>query len=119
MAIRRNAFRKRGQGYSDYGVFIRCCRQDMSATTIRLFYLENGEINLGFSVNREEFLIPVGVALKALWDTSDRILYQSICSAAVDGTEFFYSARAELLLRKLVSCRASTCFLRVRCVVFC
>ena len=101
MAIRRNAFRKRGPGYSDCGVFIRCCRPDMSACTVRLFYLENGQVNLGFSANREEFFIPVGIVLKALWETSDRVLYESICSAAVDGTEFFYSARAELILRKL------------------
>jgi DNA-directed RNA polymerase I subunit RPA2 len=101
MAIKRNAFRKRGQGYSDYGVFVRCCRPDMSAVTVRLFYLENGEVTFGFSVNREEFLVPVGIVLKALWETSDKVLFESICSAAVDGNEFFYSSRAELILRKI------------------
>ena len=101
MAIRRGAFKKRGSNYTDYGVFMRCCRRDMSAVTVRLFYLESGEVNLAFAVNREEFLVPVGVILKAFWDASDRTLYESVCSAAVAGTEFFYSARAELLLRKL------------------
>ena len=101
MAVRRNAFRKRGTGYSDYGVYIRCCRQDMSASTVRLFYLESGEVTLSFSVNREEFLIPVAYVLKSLWAASDREIYETICSAAIDENKSFYSARAELMLRKL------------------
>ncbi|GLJ25400.1 hypothetical protein SUGI_0486220 [Cryptomeria japonica] len=58
----------------------RCTRADQSSVTNRLYYLHNGSANLGFSMRRREFLIPVGIVLKALIDTSDREIYLQLTS---------------------------------------
>lgn len=103
MAVKRATFKKRGPTFSEYGVYMRCCRADMSAATVKLHYMENGEVNLAFSINRREYFVPVGIFLKALWDASDKMLYEVMCSAASEGNELFYSTRAEIILKSLVT----------------
>ncbi|KAJ0974432.1 hypothetical protein J5N97_016397 [Dioscorea zingiberensis] len=76
----RKSFRNRGDGYSDKAVVIRCVREDQSSVTIKLYYLHNGSARLGFWIGGREFLLPVGIILKALIDTNDREIYVSLTS---------------------------------------
>lgn len=78
MALVRPRFRERGDGYSNKAVLIRCVREDQSSVTIRLYYLQNGSARLGFSIKRREYLLPVGIILKALIDTNDYEIYTSL-----------------------------------------
>ncbi|KAI3838296.1 hypothetical protein MKW92_041658, partial [Papaver armeniacum] len=76
--VERNSFRVKQDGYTDKAVVIRCVREDMSALTLRLYYLQNGSARLGFWLDGREFLLPVGVILKALIDTNDHEIYVSL-----------------------------------------
>ncbi|GFZ02443.1 nuclear RNA polymerase A2 [Actinidia rufa] len=74
----RNSFRDRREGYTDKAVVIRCVREDQSAVSIKLYYLTNGSARLGFWIQGREYLLPVGVVLKALADTTDHEIYVSL-----------------------------------------
>jgi DNA-directed RNA polymerase I subunit RPA2 len=74
----RSSFRERREGYTDKAVTIRCVREDQSAVTIKLYYLSNGSARLGFWIEGREFLLPVGIVLKALADASDHEIYVSL-----------------------------------------
>lgn len=78
MSTVRNAFRERREGYTDKAVMIRCVREDQSAVTVKLYYLNNGSARFGFWIQGREYLLPVGIILKALTDTTDREIYVSL-----------------------------------------
>nr|TKV93120.1 hypothetical protein SEVIR_9G205100v2 [Setaria viridis] len=78
MGLVRGSFVKRGAGYTDKAVVIRCVHSDQSSVTIKLYYLQNGSARLGFWLGGREFLLPVGIVLKALIDTSDREIFTSL-----------------------------------------
>ncbi|XP_052192678.1 DNA-directed RNA polymerase I subunit 2-like [Diospyros lotus] len=56
----------------------RCVRQDQSAVTVKLYYLNNGSARLGFWIQAKEYLLPAGLVLKALADTTDHEIYVSL-----------------------------------------
>lgn len=78
MGLVRNSFLKRGAGYTDKAVVIRCVQRDQSSVTIKLYYILNGSARLGFWLGGREFLLPVGIVLKALIDASDREIFTSL-----------------------------------------
>ncbi|CAL9133487.1 unnamed protein product [Musa textilis] len=78
MSMVRKSFRNRGPGYSDKAVVMRCVREDQSSVTLKLYYLENGSARLGFWIRGREFLLPVGIVLKALIDTNDHEIFVSL-----------------------------------------
>ncbi|KAJ8491401.1 hypothetical protein OPV22_013122 [Ensete ventricosum] len=78
MSMVRKSFRNRGPGYSDKAVVMRCVREDQSSVTLKLYYLENGSARLGFWIRGREFLLPVGIVLKALVDTNDHEIFVSL-----------------------------------------
>lgn len=79
MGMVRSSFVKRGEGYTDKAVVIRCVQLDQSSSvTVKLYYLQNGSARLGFWFGGREVLLPVGIVLKALVDTSDREIYASL-----------------------------------------
>ncbi|KNA10898.1 hypothetical protein SOVF_140060 [Spinacia oleracea] len=81
MSMVRSSFRARREGYSDKAVAIRCVREDQSALTVRLYYLNNGSARLGFGIQGREFLLPVGILLKALIEATDHEIYVALtCS---------------------------------------
>ncbi|GAB2213945.1 hypothetical protein Drorol1_Dr00018272 [Drosera rotundifolia] len=81
MSMVRSAFRGLREGYSDKAISIRCVRDDESAVTNRLYYLNNGSARLGFWISGREYLLPVGLVLKVLKESTDHHLYvASTCS---------------------------------------
>ncbi|VVA93013.1 unnamed protein product [Arabis nemorensis] len=74
----RNSFCGRREGYSDKAVAIRCVRDDQSSVTVKLYYLRNGSARVGFWIGAREYLLPVGVVLKALTETNDEEIYESL-----------------------------------------
>ncbi|KAL8145296.1 DNA-directed RNA polymerase I subunit 2 [Apium graveolens] len=78
MSMVRSSFRDRREGHTDKAVVIRCVREDQSAVTVKLYYLSNGSARLGFWAQGKEYLLPVGLVLKALADTTDQELYVSL-----------------------------------------
>ncbi|XP_074576381.1 DNA-directed RNA polymerase I subunit 2-like [Curcuma longa] len=78
MSMVRKSFSKRGPGYSDKAVVIRCTQEDQTSVTLKLYYLENGSARLGFWIRGREFLLPVGIILKALIHTNDQEILLSL-----------------------------------------
>ncbi|KAA8495780.1 putative DNA-directed RNA polymerase I subunit RPA2 [Porphyridium purpureum] len=66
IAIERDSNKKRGPQYSPYSVSMRCGRPDMSTRTIHLHYLVSGTATLRLTINRQEFLVPVVLVMRAL-----------------------------------------------------
>ncbi|KAF9594003.1 hypothetical protein IFM89_026715 [Coptis chinensis] len=78
MNVERDSFRERQDGYTNKAVIIRCVRNDQSSVTNKLYYLQSGSARLGFWVKGREFLLPIGLVLKALIDTNDHEIYASL-----------------------------------------
>ncbi|KAL1205116.1 DNA-directed RNA polymerase I subunit 2 [Cardamine amara subsp. amara] len=72
----RKSFRDRKEGFSDMAVAIRCVRDDQSSVTVKLYYLRNGSARVGFWIGGREYLLPVGVVLKALTTTNDAEIHE-------------------------------------------
>ncbi|KAL8171002.1 hypothetical protein V2J09_022806 [Rumex salicifolius] len=78
MSIARSSFREKREGYSDKAVSIRCVREDQTAVTVKLHYLNNGSARIGFWIGGREFMLPVGIVLKALVDATDHEIYVAL-----------------------------------------
>jgi DNA-directed RNA polymerase I subunit RPA2 len=96
MAIQRPSYTKRGPLYSNKAVSVRSARPDQSTITLTLHYLHDGNAMLRFSVKKQEFFLPVALALRALKDTTDREVYQRVLAGQAGAT--FLSDRLELIL---------------------
>uniref|UniRef100_A0A1J3HB27 DNA-directed RNA polymerase subunit beta n=1 Tax=Noccaea caerulescens TaxID=107243 RepID=A0A1J3HB27_NOCCA len=78
MGMTRNSFIGKREGFSNIAVAIRCVRDDQSSVTIKVYYLRNGSARVGFWIGGREYLLPVGLVLKALTETNDEEIYESI-----------------------------------------
>ncbi|XP_012068704.1 DNA-directed RNA polymerase I subunit 2 isoform X1 [Jatropha curcas] len=84
MSMVRGSFRDRREGYTDKAVVIRCVREyqssltDQSSVTVKLYYLRSGSARLGFWIQGREYLLPVGIVLKALAETTDWEIYEKL-----------------------------------------
>jgi DNA-directed RNA polymerase I subunit RPA2 len=102
---------------------IRCARLDQSAITIRVYYLQHGSATLGFSHRRQEFLIPIGIVIKALVETNEWEIYERLTAVQKEskkgskgavGTQFV-SQRARIILEEV---RRHALFTRHECLEF-
>lgn len=66
VAFERGSFVNRGKFFTPYAVQMRCVREDMFAQTLTLHYLSDGNCTLKFIYQKQEFLVPAYVLLKAL-----------------------------------------------------
>ena len=101
LVISRNAFLKRGPGFTNYGVQIRSVRPDQTSQTNVLHYLNDGNVTFRFSWRKAEYLVPVIMILKALIHTNDREIFENIVGPAssTGAKNTFVTDRVELLLR--------------------
>ncbi|XP_070550165.1 DNA-directed RNA polymerase I subunit RPA2-like [Ptychodera flava] len=98
MAIFRPAWKSRGKLYTEYGVSMRCVKNDQSAMNIVVHYLSNGTAMLCFTFRKEQFFIPVVVILKALIDTTDQYVYQELIKGRETNT--YYKGCITAMLRQ-------------------
>eukprot|EP00252_Welwitschia_mirabilis_P017700 TRINITY_DN3920_c0_g2_i1.p1 TRINITY_DN3920_c0_g2~~TRINITY_DN3920_c0_g2_i1.p1 ORF type:complete len:1013 (-),score=180.62 TRINITY_DN3920_c0_g2_i1:147-3080(-) len=104
-------------------VLARCTRDDQSSVTVRLYYLQNGSASLGFFVRKREYLIPVGIILKALINVSDKEIYSQLSSIYHENCQgqkgsvatAFVTQRALILLDEL---RRYSAFTQMQCLRF-
>ncbi|KAK9804617.1 hypothetical protein WJX73_009510 [Symbiochloris irregularis] len=103
MAMRRSAYLKRGNMYTESATLLRCVREDEVSATVRCHYLVNGMVNFTFVIRRREFFLPAGAVLKCFIDASDREIFQYlVASVPADSSEARAIAleHAEILLRE-------------------
>lgn len=78
IAFMRPTFVNRGADFTAYAVQMRCVRDDLAAQTITLHYLSDGSISLRLLYQKQEFLIPVILILKALKNCTDKQIYERV-----------------------------------------
>jgi len=103
--VRRAAYARRGPGFSDLAVTMRCVRPDETSAVIRAHYLQDGGAQFAVVVGRGEYFIPAGVLLRALTPLSDRALFDAIVAPSPGGpaARSFVADRAEAVLRAPVA----------------
>ncbi|RXM98992.1 DNA-directed RNA polymerase I subunit RPA2 [Acipenser ruthenus] len=100
IAMVRPKWKGRGQGYTEYGISMRCVRDEHTAINMNLHYLDNGTVMLNFIYHRELFFIPLGFALKALADVTDFQISQELIKGREDNS--FYKSCVSEMLRMVV-----------------
>jgi DNA-directed RNA polymerase I subunit RPA2 len=105
ISLVRNSFMNRGPSYSEYGTQIRCVRPDQTSQTNTVHYLQDGNCMLRFSWQKNEYLVPVMMILKALVECSDRDIFEALVGKETSNT--FLTDRVELLLRNYKSYKLS------------
>ncbi|VUZ42261.1 unnamed protein product [Hymenolepis diminuta] len=78
IAVSRSSFKKRGTGFTEYCVIMRCVREDETAAPVMLHWVTNGEPVLAFTVENEQVFVPVSVLLRALVDKTEFEIYEDI-----------------------------------------
>ncbi|XP_068183212.1 DNA-directed RNA polymerase I subunit RPA2 [Antennarius striatus] len=100
IAMSRPKWKSRGQGYTQYGISMRCVKEEHTAINMTLHYLENGSVMLNFIYQKELFFLPLGFALKALVDFTDFQIYQELIKGLEDNS--FYKSCATEMLRSVM-----------------
>uniref|UniRef100_A0A4W3IYD8 DNA-directed RNA polymerase subunit beta n=1 Tax=Callorhinchus milii TaxID=7868 RepID=A0A4W3IYD8_CALMI len=96
IAMVRPKWKNRGPGYTQYGVSMRCVRDEHTAINMNLHYLDNGSVMVNFIYQKELFFLPLCFALKGLVDFTDYQIYQELIKGREDNS-FFKSAVTQML----------------------
>uniref|UniRef100_A0A672H1C9 DNA-directed RNA polymerase n=1 Tax=Salarias fasciatus TaxID=181472 RepID=A0A672H1C9_SALFA len=96
IAMCRPKWKSRGQGYTQYGISMRCVKEEHTAINMNLHYLENGTVMLNFIYMKELYFLPLGFGLKALVDFSDFQIYQELIKGREDNS-FYKTCVSEML----------------------
>ncbi|XP_072292632.1 DNA-directed RNA polymerase I subunit RPA2 [Eucyclogobius newberryi] len=96
IALSRPKWKGRGPGYTQYGISIRCVKEEHTAINMNLHYMENGTVMLNFIYHKELFFLPIGFALKAMVNFSDYQIFQELMKGHEDNT-FYQSCVSEML----------------------
>ncbi|CAH1963354.1 unnamed protein product [Acanthoscelides obtectus] len=99
VAIKRNTWKQRGALFSEYGVSIRCVKEDQTATNNVLHYVTDGSAKLMFSYQKVLYYAPLSLILKCLCNYSDRHIYQRLIQGCED--DLYYVDCVQRMLREL------------------
>jgi len=66
MGLRRGAYARRGQRFTELAVSLRCVAPDETSGVVRAHYLADGGACFAVTVSRAEYFVPAGVLLRAL-----------------------------------------------------
>ncbi|KAH7827721.1 putative DNA-directed RNA polymerase I subunit RPA2 [Monocercomonoides exilis] len=113
MAVERNSYSRRGKLYSQFGVQMRCTRADQSSSTVVLHYLTDGTAEFRFQIRRQEFFLPVAFLMKALYDVTDKQIYEDVLMGD-ESNSFMMSSLEAILLHG----HALNCFTRTEALAF-
>ncbi|KAG0281790.1 hypothetical protein BGZ95_010443 [Linnemannia exigua] len=113
IALIRSSFTNRGPTYSTFGTAIRCTRPDQTSQTNTVHYLTDGGSMLRFAWRKQEYLVPTMLVLKALIDTSDKEIFDSVMLGDLQNT--FLTDRVELMLRSFKTYNLHT---REQCLAY-
>ncbi|XP_051928915.1 DNA-directed RNA polymerase I subunit RPA2 isoform X2 [Hippocampus zosterae] len=96
IAMSRPKWKSRGQGYTQYGLSMRCMKGEHTAVNMNLHYLENGTVMLNFIYQKELYFLPLGFVLKALVDLSDAEIFSELIKG-VEENALYRSCACEML----------------------
>eukprot|EP01083_Nonionella_stella_P077642 212124_1 len=104
--VSRATFKQRHDKYTEFGLLIRCVRDDEAINSNVIHYVEDGSATMEFTIGAAIYLMPVILLLRALKASTDREIYNEIMLCAEEN-ELFLSERIELMLHqsKELQCR--------------
>lgn len=79
LGIQRATFSNRRKNFSPFAVSIKSVADNYSAQTINLHYAVEGNVYMSIMLKKVEYVIPLGVILRALIDASDEVLARLLC----------------------------------------
>eukprot|EP00347_Sterkiella_histriomuscorum_P020025 403339388 len=97
VAFSRPTFINRGKLFTPFAVQMRCVRDDLFAQTLTLHYLSDGNCSMRLIYQKQEFLIPAYVILKALADVTDAQIYNKLVKGYFKNRQI--GDRVEVLLQ--------------------
>ncbi|PAV66793.1 hypothetical protein WR25_10517 [Diploscapter pachys] len=74
IALMRKSFRDKGSLFTEYGVMMRCVKDNHTAVMMTLHYLDSGTISIALQFRREIFYVPLIYVIKALTNRSDAVI---------------------------------------------
>ncbi|GFN83129.1 DNA-directed RNA polymerase subunit beta [Plakobranchus ocellatus] len=101
ICLTRSSWKNRGPEFTEYGVSMRCVREDQTSVNLTLHYLSNGTAKLSFGVNKQVFFIPLVLILKGLLDVSDKYIYDEMIKGREEDT--FYKGCVVFMLRQVMA----------------
>ena len=78
VAFHRPTFINRGRLFTPFAVQMRCVRDDLFSQTLTLHYLNDGNCSMRLIYQKQEFLIPIYVLIKALVEVTDVQIYNRL-----------------------------------------
>ena len=94
MGIIRPSFKNRGPDFQPHAVVVRCARPDGSSQTVGLHLLGSGNAKLRVTINKQEFLIPVLILMRAIRECTDAEVYHRVLGG--DHADSFVSDRLQV-----------------------
>ncbi|KAA6356030.1 MAG: putative DNA-directed RNA polymerase I subunit RPA2, partial [Streblomastix strix] len=105
LAYQRNKFIQKGRNFTNFAVQMRCVREDQSSSTIVMHYLVDGTVRLRFKLRRQDFFLPVVLAMRAFADVTDKQIFDDVSQGEV-GNSFILSCLEVILMQ----CHENKCF---------
>ncbi|VDN03092.1 unnamed protein product [Thelazia callipaeda] len=84
IAIVRRSFREKGALFTQFGVMMRCVRENHSAAMMTLHYLESGSVVIALQYRREIFYLPLMYVLKSLTSMNDQCIKDNLTRCRPD-----------------------------------
>ncbi|KRY09410.1 DNA-directed RNA polymerase I subunit RPA2 [Trichinella patagoniensis] len=78
LALVRPKWKQRGQYYTQYGISLRCVRDNHTVCNHIIHYLSNRRMLLRLNIKHEQFYVPLLIILKAIYDCPDQFLYTEL-----------------------------------------
>ncbi|KRZ27258.1 DNA-directed RNA polymerase I subunit RPA2 [Trichinella pseudospiralis] len=78
LALVRPKWKQRGQYYTQYGISLRCVRDNHTVCNHIIHYLSNRRMLLRLNIKHEQFYVPLLIILKATYDCPDQFLYTEL-----------------------------------------
>ncbi|CAL1530216.1 unnamed protein product [Lymnaea stagnalis] len=101
LCLCRHSWKKRGPEYTEFGVTVRCVREDQMANSLTLHYLQNGTAKLSFGVQKEVFFVPIILILKGLLEVSEKYIFDELVRGRENDT--FYRGCVVFMLRQIMT----------------
>lgn len=74
----RPSYTKKTKNCSEYAVQIKCVREDLTSQTMTFHYLHDGNCMARLLIRKQEYLIPIGILIKAISNVNDSQLYNKL-----------------------------------------
>eukprot|EP01094_Clydonella_sp_ATCC50884_P028159 TRINITY_DN8364_c1_g1_i1.p1 TRINITY_DN8364_c1_g1~~TRINITY_DN8364_c1_g1_i1.p1 ORF type:complete len:1149 (-),score=395.42 TRINITY_DN8364_c1_g1_i1:341-3787(-) len=95
-ALSSTRFLKRGRGFTEHAIQVRCMRDDLTSQTNSIHYSLDGTCSLRVVMGKLEFFLPVILALKAFAPCTDREIFEKLTRGSKDP---FVADRVEIMIR--------------------